>query len=155
MRALVCVVLALFLSGPALADLTGIPRVIDGDTIVISGTHIRLVGIDAPEMRQICWRGDGRAWACGLAAKDRLAAKIGGQPVTCEDQGLDRYGRTLGRCRLGDIDLQAWLVREGLAVSFRRYSHAYDRDEENAKFARIGLWSGGFDLPADWRRDHH
>lgn len=42
-------------AGPGMAaDLVGVPRIVDGDTVEISGTKIRLEGIDAPETDQLC-----------------------------------------------------------------------------------------------------
>jgi hypothetical protein len=43
------------------------------------------------------------------------------------------------------------MVRSGWALSFIRYSHAYDSDEVAAKEAHAGLWSGSFIAPWDWR----
>ncbi len=55
MRALLAIALLIGLLWPvnALADITGKPRVIDGDTLEIAGERIRLHGIDAPETGQI------------------------------------------------------------------------------------------------------
>ena len=50
------------------ADLTGKPRIVDGDTIWIGGTKIRLHGIDAPEAKQTCKKGDGNEYRCGEMA---------------------------------------------------------------------------------------
>ncbi|WP_255744440.1 thermonuclease family protein [Aliiroseovarius sediminis] len=48
--------------------------------------------------------------------------------------------------------MNAWLVREGWAVAYRRYSRDYIRDETEARSARRNIWSGRFDMPWDWRR---
>ncbi len=80
------------LATPALADVLGIPTVIDGDTIEVHGQQIRLHGIDTPESRQLC-RLDGKPWQCGKDAANALANMIARRPVTCEDLGRDRYKR--------------------------------------------------------------
>ena len=56
------------LATPALADVTGVVSVINGDTIGVHGRRIRLHGIDAPESRQLCRR-DGKPWQCGKDAR--------------------------------------------------------------------------------------
>ena len=133
------------------AELTGIPRVVDGDTIVLNGIKIRLEGIDAPESDQLCLDDKAQRWTCGITARDRLDQKIGGSEITCSTTGKDKYRRELATCRLGSENLNRWLVREGLALSFIRYSHVYDGDEAFAREKQFGLWSGAFIAPWDWR----
>jgi len=99
----------------AMADITGKPRVVDGDTIHINQTKIRLHGIDAPEMKQICKSNDGKPWACGTAATQALREMVGSQDVTCKGNKRDRYKRLLAVCYVGDINLNAMLVRNGWA----------------------------------------
>ena len=122
------------LATPALADVTGPARVIDGDTLEIQGQRIRLHGIDAPESRQLCYL-DGKPWQCGKDAANALADKIARQPVTCEDLGRDRYERIIARCTVAGEDIESWMVREGLALAYRRYSLDYVEEEADAKAA--------------------
>jgi endonuclease YncB( thermonuclease family) len=56
----------------------------------------------------------------------------------------DVYRRTLAVCRIGDEDLNAWMVREGFALAFVKYSEAYANEEAEARKAQRGLWSGAF-----------
>ena len=131
------------------ADLSGIARVLDGDTIEIANQRIRLWGVDAPEGKQTCLDGS-RRWPCGRRATQALAGRIDGRSVACEER--DRDGRIIAVCRHGGRDVNAWLVREGWALAFRRYSRAYVDEETAAKAARRGLWRGKFVRPWDWRR---
>ena len=133
-------------------ELTGIPRVVDGDTIVLNGITIRLDGIDAPETDQLCMNNNAQLWVCGIAAREHLAQKISSDPISCTKTGQDKYRRVLAICRLGSEDLNRWLVREGFALSFVRYSHAYDEDEALAREKQLGLWGGAFVAPWDWRQ---
>lgn len=130
----------------------GTAHVVDGDTLTVAGTRVRLSGVDAPETDQICLDASARPWACGIAARDALAALLARGDVACEPVGRDVYGRTLARCRAADGgDVQALMVRRGLALSFARYSHQYDDEEVAARTTRQGLWAGAFVAPWDWR----
>ncbi len=131
--------------------LVGTANVIDGDTIEIHGKRIRLHGIDAPESNQTC-EADGKPYRCGQQAALALADKIGRKTVTCEPRGKDRYGRVVAVCSLNGRDLQAWLVAEGWALAYRRYSMDYVDEEEAAKEAKRGIWRGRFVKPWEWRQ---
>ena len=122
---------------------------IDGDTLVVDGRRIRLLGLDAPEIGQSCER-EGRAYRCGEEARAAIRAFIAGEPVTCAAQGRDRYGRDLATCRVRAEDIGAHLVRSGQAVSFG----AYGEEEREAREARRGIWAGPFETPQAWRRRH-
>ena len=151
---------------PGSADaLTGLARIVDGDSLKIEGTSIRLHGIDAPEMAQACnaaaaagspragvVASDGAAtWRCGLEAKRALAALIGDQPVTCRPTTLDKYGRTVARCWTGGVDLNAEMVRLGMAWAFVRYSSDYVEIEREARAAKRGIWQAETQTAWDFR----
>lgn len=125
-----------------LGTTTGAARVIDGDTIEITGRHVRLEGIDAPEHGQRCGRWLVGTWDCGARATEALSALIARRPVTCESRGNDKYGRMLAICFVDGKDINAEMVREGYAWAFVRYSRTYVRQEAEARAARIGIWQG-------------
>ena len=139
------------LATPALADVAGVAAVIDGDTIEVHSQRIRLHGIDAPESRQLCRR-DGKPWQCGKDAANALADKIARRLVTCEDLGRDRYERIIAKCAAAGEDIGRWMVSEGLALAYRRYSRDYVDQEAEAQAARRGIWAGEFVKPWEWRR---
>lgn len=159
-RPLVAVVLLLGLIGfyayrswtskpPSL--LIGHARVLDGDSIEISGAHIRLQGIDAPESDQACTDGRGQTWPCGKAAAQELRRHIAARELTCEPAGVDRYSRVLATCFGPDrSDVNAWMVRQGWAVSYG----GYRSEQDAAQAAGRGIWAGTFLPPEEWRRRH-
>lgn len=122
---------------------------IDGDTLAAADRRLRLEGIDAPEIGQSC-SVNGRTLACAEAARRRLAALAQRSDFLCRGGAKDRYDRLLVRCRTGEADVNATLVRDGLAVSYGDYR----AEEEAARRDRLGLWAGDFERPADWRRVH-
>lgn len=133
-------------------DLVGRASVIDGDTIEIHGQRIRLHGIDAPESRQLCEK-NGHEYRCGQQASLALADMVGQAVIRCLPNGVDRYKRIIGVCFKADQDLNRWMVRNGWAVAYRRYSKDYVTDEESASSAGIGIWAGQFETPENWRRN--
>jgi endonuclease YncB( thermonuclease family) len=133
-------------------EIIGVPRIVDGDTVQIGASKIRLQGIDSPETDQLCLDPEGKRWTCGIEARDRLIQKAGsGKVWTCHTNSVDRYGRALATCEVEGLNINRWLIRTGWALSFVRHSHEYDRDERAARDAKAGLWSGAFIAPWDWR----
>jgi endonuclease YncB( thermonuclease family) len=133
------------------AMLVGIPRVIDGDTIDIEGTRVRLEGIDAPETGQTCNDRHGRPWDCGNAATKVLRDLIGHNEVQCRHAGLDKYGRMLGTCYVGQVDINAEMVHSGYAWAYVKYSTAYVQQEAAARAAMFGIWQGTAMAAWDYR----
>jgi endonuclease YncB( thermonuclease family) len=135
-------------------ELSGRARVIDGDTIEITGQRIRIFGIDAPEQDQTCQRAGGATWECGAAATRLLRQIAALQIVECRVRTIDVYGRRVARCRVGDADLGRAMVRSGFAISASRGGD-YHSDETIARSGKLGIWSGAFQNPRDWRNAHH
>ena len=133
------------------AAIIGRASVIDGDTIEIRGQRIRLFGIDAPESRQTCTDAQGAPYRCGQKAAQALDSRISDGVVTCEPKDRDRYGRIVAICRAYGEDLAAWMTGLGWALAFRRYSTQYVPAEELAERRKIGMWSGKFVPPWEWR----
>ena len=131
--------------------LSGVPRIVDGDTLEVGTTKIRLASIDAPETDQVCLDVKQQRWTCGIEARDRLAAHLGNRSIDCVSTGTDAYKRTLAVCTVAGEDLNRWMVQQGWALAFVRYSKDRLPDEEAARAAGRGLWSGAFIAPWDWR----
>ena len=126
-------------------------KIIDGDTIHLNNEKIRFTGIDTPELKQTCNKNSEIIY-CGIKAKQLLIDKIGKNKVTCIREGKDQYKRTLAECFVNDLSLSRFLVREGYAFAYRKYSKKFIEDENFAKNNNMGMWSMKFEYPWDWRK---
>ena len=134
------------------SEIYGFAIITDGDTIKILDNKIRLHGIDAPERNQQCIKNT-KKYNCGTVATMALIKKINKNLVRCEVQKKkDRYSRYIGVCFIMKEDLNKWMVRNGYAVAYRRYSKDYILDEKYAKTNKVGLWSGIVINPEKWRK---
>ena len=144
-------------------EINGTPKIIDGDTVIINTKKIRLEGVDAPEIRQQCKKPFvkisaiigfqfNKNYSCGLTAKIKLIEKVDNSKIKCIASSKDRYKRFLATCYKGKVNLNKWLVRNGYAVAYKRYSKDYVKDEEHAKENKLGLWEGPFIRPEKWRK---
>lgn len=131
--------------------ISGGAQVIDGDTISIGDTRIRLEGIDAPETGQTCQRKWIGWWSCGTAATAALARMLENRTVACAPRGHDKYGRTLAVCFADGRDVNAAMVRQGHAWAFVKYSQSYVREEALARAEGLGIWQGHAQPAWDYR----
>ena len=119
----------------------------DGDTItVLQGKRqikVRLFGIDTPELKQ----------PYGKKSKQFLANLIAGEAVEVEENGKDRYKRTIGTIYLNGADINAQMVASGYAWAYRKFSKKYAPQESKAKKQGLGLWRDKEPIPPwEWRR---
>lgn len=149
---LVLGVLALVVANERFGDtetISGAARVVDGDSLEIGSHRIRLEGMDAPELGQMCMRGAAE-YPCGREARAALVELAGEGMVECRAARRDRYGRLLARCTANGVDLNRAMVERGWAVAYGDYGSS----ERAARNAGSGLWAGEFDRPQEWRRVH-
>ncbi len=140
--------------------ISGFAKVVDGDTIKINSKKIRLYGIDAPEKKQKCkktyltisFMSFTKDYMCGELSTQKLIKKINKQKLNCNILDVDRYKRLIGECFKRNTNLNSWMVSNGYAVAYRRYSKKYVSDEINAKKNKLGIWQGKFEMPWDYRR---
>ena len=141
-------------------EISGNAQIIDGDTIKINSKKIRLHGIDAPEFKQKCKKPYltiifftfTKDYPCGKISTQKLQKKINNKVITCKILDVDRYKRFIGECYKRNLNLNSWLVSNGYAVAYRKYSKKYISNEINAKNEKKGLWQGKFEMPWDFRR---
>ena len=140
--------------------ISGVAKVIDGDTIRIDGKKIRLLGIDAPERDQKCKKtwltisflSFNKDYPCGQISTNKLKNKINNEFLICEWTNRDRYKRYIAECFKNKRSINSWMVEYGLAVAYRKYSKKFVSKEILAKKEKRGLWSGTFEMPWDYRR---
>lgn len=127
--------------------------VADGDTVTVLSKNneqirVRLYGIDAPESAQ----------AFGARAKQALASMVFGKVVRVEEKDRDRYGRVVARLYVGSVDVNAELVRQGMAWIYRQYCREsfcsdWGNAESAAKSSSHGLWADSNPVPPwEWRK---
>jgi endonuclease YncB( thermonuclease family) len=132
--------------------IVGRARVVDGDSLELSGRRIRLFGIDAPEGRQTCRDAQDRDTRCGEDARRALANLIGGGPVSCTPVG-ESHDRDVAVCTADGRDLSDAMVRMGFAVELRNHSRGrYSAAEREARDGKRGMWAGTFERPGAWRQ---
>ena len=159
----VLIIILFFYSSVQAENVYGIPKIIDGDTVHIDEYKIRLEGIDAPEIKQQCEKPFlkisfiigfeyNKRYLCGVIAKKKLIDKIDNSKIKCISSSKDRYKRFLATCFKDKINLNKWMVRNGNAVAYKRYSKDYVRDEAYAKENKLGVWEGSFMMPEKWRK---
>jgi endonuclease YncB( thermonuclease family) len=129
-------------------------KVRDGDTLTMMGKDVRLYGIDAPEYMQNCQNKDGKDWPCGSESRKKMVAIIGKSQVTCAPKATDKFGRIVATCSTPNVpDIALALVEAGFAANGVDGGEGpYAVSESLAQVEKIGVWSGPFTTPADWRR---
>ena len=153
----------IFFSNSIAEEISGVPKVVDGDTVHINNNKFRLEGIDAPEIKQQCKKESLKIsyiigftiykdYSCGKVSKEKLISKIRGSKIKCIFTAKDRYKRYIATCYKEKINLNQWMVRNGYAIAYRRYSKKYVPDEDFAKENKLGLWQGKFMNPEKWRK---
>ena len=159
----IIILFLIFFSNTIAGEIYGVPKIIDGDTVHINNYKLRLEGIDAPEMRQQCKKEFLKIssiigftfykdYSCGKVSKEKLISKINGSEIKCIFTTKDRYKRYIATCYKEKTNLNQWMVRNGYAIAYRRYSKKYVSDEDFARANKLGLWQGKFINPEKWRK---
>jgi endonuclease YncB( thermonuclease family) len=138
------------LSGPQQESVFSGPFfVIDGDTLAVGPERLRLLGIDAPELRQTCLDEAQRAWACGEEARAALARLMRGELPECRGEARDRYRRVLVSCVSGGQTVNGRMVASGFALATGAIT--FRREQSGAETAHRGIWRGTFEHPRVFR----
>lgn len=142
----------LFGSAPALQSWSATAAevtVVDGETLRLGDRTLRLKGLDAPERGETCHGAAGAGFDCAAASAAALARLVNGRSLACQIEGRDGFGRGLGRCAAGGIDVNLELVSTGFAIAAPGSRGALVSAEAEARQAGRGLWSSG--APEAWR----
>ncbi len=160
----ICLIFFIFTYNDVKSDevktISGIAKVTDGDTIRINQKKIRFYGIDAPEKEQKCTKvwltisflSFNKDYPCGVISTNKLKNKINDKFVICKWTVKDRYKRFIAECFYNKTNINAWMVRNGYAVAYTKYSKKFVAQEKIAKKEKSGLWAGSFEMPWDYRK---
>jgi endonuclease YncB( thermonuclease family) len=133
------------------AEVSGPARVIDGDTLVVGETIIRLHGIDAAETGQRC-AGDGHKILRPGKDAVLLLQGLAESGVSCAGTEWDDYGRLVAVCRSAKgEDINRQLVADGWAWAFVKYSSVYVQEEASARSQHLGVWAMACEPPWAFR----
>ena len=128
-------------------------KITDGDTIRAGDYRLRMLYIDAPEIKQECYTFSGKAWDCGVKSKERLMKLVGdGKKVECDISGKDKYSRNLAVCYNADVNINKQMVVDGYAMAYVNYGSPYVLEQEQARNNKLGIWSGTFLDPQVYRK---
>lgn len=140
-------------ASPALSEATeirGSPEVIDADILKFGTQRVILWGVDAPDRKQTCVL-NGELWGCHEVAFRKLQLLAGRGEVVCRYQGEpDPFGRRFGICESGGEDLNAEMVKAGVALAFEEETDAYLGQMAEAIGAGAGLWQPGVEFEEPW-----
>ncbi len=132
---------------------SGSVRVVDGDTLIVSGQTYRLFGIDTPEFGQKCKKANGRAWKCGKEATKTMMRLVTNGNVVCDNRGRDGYDRIIAVCLAGSMNLNEEMIKRGLAWAFIKYADDYVPLEQKARKQKIGIWQAPTQTAWDYRAE--
>lgn len=138
---------------PATKVIEGKAKSLTGDTMLVDGVPVVLRGIEAPELRQSCERGNGRRWNCGRSALNALRRITGRETVTCTVTGQDAAGRQVSDCQIGETNIAAELVRAGHVFAASGFFASYGTEQSEAQEKKRGIWAGAAKRPAEFRAE--
>jgi len=144
---LVSVLMFLFMTFPASADVSGVPKVLAGDTLQLGDIIIRLEGIKSPPPGQMCENEAGLIYDCGQRARDWLIQAISGKKIICYGNKVLRGGLLHALCYRGAQNLNGAVIRAGWAMTQGRSAYRYLRMQETAAGLKIGLHAGAIINP--------
>ena len=100
------------------------PQSIGAGLISFRGRRVQLAGIDPVEQNQLCNRDHGGTWPCGVIAATQQRLLLRGRTVTCDMADAEWEGTRITACRIGSVDIAAWLARYGWAQAKDGSPHA-------------------------------
>lgn len=124
----------------------GLAEVLNGHTLIIDNEELRLFGIEAPEIHQIC-----NELNLGKMSKEFLEQLTRGKLVICKGRQRDKKRRLLVYCTADDTDINSVMVKSGYAFNFKWFTSQYDKEEKFAKDNLLPVWKNGCENPFFYR----
>lgn len=138
-------------SSVPVTTIKGPGQALEGDMLVVAGTTVRLMGIDAPDRGQMCKNRYGHELDCFTISRDVLETLVKGEEVECTLADQNRHRQMMGECRVRGVDLGGAMVARGWAFQFWGLTAAYQKAEAYAQSHKMGLWAGRVEKPWEWR----
>lgn len=124
----------------AAEEVRGYASVRSGNQILIGKRIIRLFGVRAPEIEDICQIEDAKM-KCGVVAWSQLIQLADGWHLSCDIELKVEGGADFATCYIGERDVNEGMVRSGWAKAVRKQTDRYIVDEEDARTSKRGLWA--------------
>lgn len=127
-------------------------KVVDGDSLEIDGTRIRLKGIDAPEYFQYCFDENNKKYECGKMSRAYLEKLTKSDDFYCKSNKTDKYKRELSVCYAKGKNINELMIEQGWAIPYRTQNPLYYKAQIIAKANKNGIHRGKFIAPEIYRR---
>lgn len=89
------------------------PQTTQAGRLTSGGRQVQFFGVVPTELTRQCRTDSGGGWPCGMVARTQQRLFIRNRTVTCENDQADWQGLLVTRCRISDVDIAEWLVRNG------------------------------------------
>ncbi len=137
--------------------LVGFVQAESGDELTIAeraglrGSKIKLWGIDAPEMAQICRTKRGIEYNCGEFSKNALTTFTKDKQVLCTVLFTTVQRVQVARCQMANVDVAGAMIAAGWAFAAPHVTSNYDRIQSKAQARKLGMWAGRVEPPWNFR----
>ena len=114
------------------------PSAVKAGLLAIRNRSLALTGVIPTELGRTCPGASGKDWPCGMAARTAMRLFLRNRAIACDLPDEEWKSGSSAACKIGDIDIGAWLVSSGWAQAAP--GSPYEPLEEEARKAAKGLF---------------